>query len=113
MKLKKVTVGITSKKHPLYRKVFPKSFSLDEVQQSEAKQYLPPDTSIWRSNTRSAWCFHNLGHVRRSVTFAEYGGDSRKAMREALKQCWRTYNDDHGLDIEWSPIDGLFPGKGD
>ena len=51
---------LTSKSHPrsvFYKKAFPKEWrtSDNDTSQAEAKTFLPPTASIWRSNYRGAW----------------------------------------------------------
>ena len=100
---------ITNKKHPLFGMKFPDKYPAedDEVDQSEAKQYLPPKCTIWKAGKRGAWAFHPEGHARMSEPWSRHGGSSRRAMLACVQRAWLLFNEDHELPERYCPIKGV------
>ena len=96
----KVKAGKAKAKAPANRRL-PCSISHDE-----AKQWIPPDCSIWRGLTRGEWHGHCPPYRRTSAPWIRYGQDG--AMRVVIKTLWVQYLDKHGLSASDCPIDDLF-----
>ena len=99
------------RRHPLHKHDFPPRFptvGINNMPQSEAKRYLPPLASIWRSNKIGAWNGHKPPHRRISETFVKRSGDSHAAMLVLCRRLWRQYLDDNCLPESHRPIAGIF-----
>lgn len=49
------------------------------ITQQEAKQFCPPQGSVWRSLTRGEWCAHLPEYRRITAPFSRYGGLARRS----------------------------------
>lgn len=58
------------------------------IPQCQAKQFAPPDTSIWQDRARGGWCGHFTSCKRISESFDRHGGDSKSALKELLRRLW-------------------------
>ena len=73
---------------------------------SEAKDFVPPKSSIWRGLTRNSWHGHREGRKRVSASWALWGESG--AMRQVLKLLWGQHLEMEGMEVEDCPFTGLF-----
>ena len=73
---------------------------------SEAREFLPPKSSIWRGLTRNSWHGHREGRKRVSASWALWGESG--AMRQVLKLLWGQHLEMEGMEVEDCPFTGLF-----
>ena len=111
-KVKKKGKTSVSKSNPnsvFYKIAFPKEFKVGEedMSQADAKKFLPPQSSLWRSNYRGAWHYHVAGHRRASVPWSRYNNNSRMALQEALKGAWTLFLREKALAPSACPISGI------
>ena len=98
-----------SKTHPLYKQEFPAQVpaARNEMDQADAKLFLPPGAYIWRLNKRGAWGTSIGKHHDHTEPFARHGNDSAKAMWACVKFSWLMYLEDKCLPKAHCPIAGL------
>ncbi len=106
----KPPASLTSKKHPLYRVKYPATAPdpKDDVPQSTAKRYMPPNTYIWRANTIGAWLWNFPGVARGRVPWSRFDNNSFAAMNQCLRDAWRAWLEHHSLPLSHCPIANLF-----
>ena len=75
------------------------------IPQAEAKQYIPPDTSIWRGVTRSEWCAHCKPFKRIQEPWVV--GGEHAALVRILARLWRQYLKKEALPLDACPYVGL------
>lgn len=73
------------------------------IPQAEAKRYIPPGSSIWRSLTRSAWCGHMPPRARCSEPWQRHGSDAA-ALHAIVVRMWRQHMEIEGLSPEETPF---------
>ena len=95
--------------HPLRGHKLPDSLpsARNELPQSEAKRFLPPNSYLWRLNTRGAWGVTVGMHHDHVETWARHGNDSAKAMWACVRFAWKLWLEDEALPEEHSPFKGL------
>jgi len=97
-----------SKTHPLKGlKGMEVPKAMNELAQSDAKLYLPPDAYIWRLNKRGAWGCTVGRHHDHIEPWSRHSNDSSKAMWACVRFAWRIYLEDQSLPAEHCPIKGL------
>ena len=101
--------NVGGKKHPLKPYKFPKALptGLNDLDQKEAKTYLPPDSFIWRGNIKGAWFCTVGAHKDHAEPWSKHGMDSSVAMWACIRFAWLQWLDDHSLPKEHCPIAGL------
>ena len=72
------------------------------IPQADARLYIPPRCSIWRSLTRGAWCAHSPPRARISEAWGRHGGDE-PALRELLHRLWMQHLELEGQDMSACP----------
>jgi hypothetical protein len=77
------------------------------ISQPEAKRYVPPGASVWRSLVRSEWCGHLPPAKRCTEPFSRHEG-SEGALKALLRRLWAQHLDRTGAPHTACPIDGLF-----
>lgn len=104
------TPAPSSHKHPLHGYKFVKSVPVarNDLTQAEAKQFLPPDTYLWRANTKGCWMARVLPHGSHSETWSKHGGDSAAALWAIIRFVWAQWLDDKCLPHNQCPIQGVF-----
>ena len=102
--------AITNAKHPLYKVVLPKAMPhpTKDIDQKEAKQYMPPGSHIWRGNNRGRWYHHLPPHKRHVEKWANHDMNSVAAMHACVRHCWELWCDDNDILHEDVPIKGMF-----
>eukprot|EP00974_Lingulodinium_polyedra_P076737 7428647-Lingulodinium_polyedra.AAC.1 len=76
------------------------------IPQSEAKIYMPPDSSLWRGLVRSEWCAHVRPHPRFSEPWKTSG--EHDALIRIYRKAWRLHLQREGLAESQCPIKGIF-----
>ena len=103
-----------SVKHPLHGIRFPKRVPPpvpeQDLAQSEAKQYLPPESHVWRCNTRGGWHFQVMDYSRQHENWTDHNGNSYLAMLAVMRRAWDQWLGHHDLPRSACPIAGLFDG---
>lgn len=74
--------------------------------QAEAKQYLPPDASVWRGLTRQSWHGHCAGYRRCQAKWLDHGGE-QEALRALMRTLWTQHLDKTGQQYSACPIRDL------
>ena len=74
------------------------------IQQAHAKKFIPPQSSIWKDNTRGGWC----GHMPPRRRIACHEGSEFVSMQSTIKTLWSQFVEIHGIEVSDVPIDGLF-----
>lgn len=72
------------------------------ISQQEAKSFIPPGSSVWRSNTRYSWNAHVPPRARISEAWAKHGGD-QQALKCLLRRMWRQHCELQGLPESQCP----------
>ena len=77
--------------------------------QAQAKLFIPPQSSIWQSNKRHAWCGHYdvPGMIRVSSPFKKFGS-SDLALKDCLKLLWSQYLFHKALPNSACTVAGIF-----
>ena len=78
------------------------------MDQVEAKQYVPPTTSVSRGVVREEWCGHCEPNPRLCERFVDHGGDSMLALEVLLQQLWKQFLFKYGLSEKSCTVKGLF-----
>ena len=83
-----------------------------EISQVEAKQFLPPDCTIWCGNTRPEWWGHCPPYKRIVESWALNDSDNSEHLccKRVIARLWRQYGRKEGVPIEECPFDltGMF-----
>ena len=74
------------------------------IQQAHATKFIPPQSSIWKDNTRGGWC----GHMPPRRRIACHEGSEFVSMQSTIKTLWSQFVEIHGIEVSDVPIDGLF-----
>lgn len=86
----------------------PRPFRLvgDEVDQKDAKQWLPPGAFLWRAWGTSCWIARLPPHGSHSRSWHEHGHGG--ALRLVLQCVWEDWLSDEGLGKDACVVKGLF-----
>ena len=76
------------------------------IPQSEMSRLCPPGCSVWRDNVRGAWSVHLPPWKRFSRPFWVFG--EQGAGLEAMREAWRLYLRDNGMDFSECPMESFF-----
>lgn len=77
------------------------------LEQRDAKKFLPPNSTLWRSKTRGEWNGQFRQNKRVWEPFYKHGG-SESALRVCLRRLWSQHLAYEGLDESECPFSGLF-----
>jgi hypothetical protein len=76
------------------------------ISHEDAKQWIPPDSSIWGGLTRGEWHGHCPPYRRTSAPWLRYGQEG--ALQVVIRALWTQHLDKHGLALADCPIEGVF-----
>lgn len=76
-----------------------------EISQDQAKKYIPPGASIWRSRYTGAWCSHLPPFPRCSRNWNKWG--ESESLRLNLVDLWQNYCMAEGIDEKDCPLRGV------
>ena len=79
-----------------------------EIPHHRAKDFCPPEGSVWRGLTRRTWNGHFPPCRRVSASWDAPGGENA-ALKSVLRRLWRSYVDHLGLEDSVAP-EGIWAG---
>ena len=80
---------------------------MEQIKQSDAKKFLPPNSYLWRSRGSGSWNSRHSDLPTRSCRDSAWGSEER-AILECLRYAWDCYLDLTGFRREDCPIGDLW-----
>ena len=81
--------------------------NMDHMQQAQAKKFLPPESSLWRSRGEDAWNARHRDMPTRSARDRAWGGEGKSLVR-CLQWAWSCFLSANGHDDSECPITDLW-----
>mmetsp|Transcript_143783 Transcript_143783/g.460269 ORF Transcript_143783/g.460269 Transcript_143783/m.460269 type:complete len:181 (+) Transcript_143783:3843-4385(+) len=85
------------------RKELPKV--LCDLQQSDYKLYMPPDSFLWKANGNNSWCGRLPPFPQVSRSWLKYGPE--RSLRLVVSDVWAQWCQLEGLELSGCPMEGL------
>ena len=77
------------------------------IEQSQARLYIPPNSSIWRGMTKNnSWHGHYQGRSRISCSWLTHGESG--AMKDIIRRLWSQQCEKMGLELSEVPFKNLW-----